>query len=144
MSDAQTQAEAMKDPAPIHVYIFWDHSNIFIEARNIAEETEMELGDDVGRRVRLDFNHMLVLAHENRPVAAGSVPPVMQAVWLRLEQAGVKTEIFDRSVLAPDLHLQKEMLRDAMRCKTPGTVILLTGTGRDTTTARVSWIPLKP
>ena len=123
---AQAQAKAEESPRPVCVFIFWEHSNIFIEACNIAEETEMvELGEDVGKRLRIDFRHMLTIAHENRPVAravaAGSVPPEMKAVWQQLEREGVSTEICDRSVMGgrerevPDLHLQKEMLRDGVR-----------------------------
>ena len=76
--------------------MFWDHLNIFIEALYMVEETEMELRADVGHRLHLDFNHMLLLGHANYPVAkamaAGSIPPEMKAVWHRLEQAGVKTD----------------------------------------------------
>ena len=86
----------------------------------------------------IDFPNLLLLAHENRPlaraIAVGSVPPAMKTVWRRLEQQGVETEIIDRSLMgesernAPDLYLQREMLRDGLRC-TPGTAILLTGDG---------------
>ena len=126
---------------PVLVYLYFDHSNIVIEAKNIGQETESaELGGDVWRRLCLDFHNLMLLAHENRPlakaVAAGSVPPDMQTVWNRLEQEGVQTEIFDRSEMGgsernvPDLYLQKEMLRDGLqRRDSPGTIVLLTGDG---------------
>ena len=85
------------------MYIYWDHSNIIIEAQHIAEKTEAAaLGLYVGRRIRIDFQNLLLLAHENRPVAkaiaVGSVPPAMKTVWRSLEQQGVQTEIVDRSL----------------------------------------------
>ena len=109
LSETMSQAEAEEAQQPILVFIFWDHSNIYIEAHNIAEETECEeLGDDVGRRVRIDFSHMLTLAHENRrvakAVAARSVPPEMHAVWQKLEKARVATEIVDRSLMEGSKH----------------------------------------
>ena len=136
----QSTRSARPSAQPVFVYIYWDHSNIFIEAQHIADEKESEqLGADVGRRVRLDFQNLLLLAHENRPiakaVAAGSVPPEMKTVWEKLELAGVHTEIFARSLMGgsernvPDLYLQREMLRDGFRSTDPGTVILLTGDG---------------
>ena len=119
---------------PVLAYVFWDHS-LPVEAQNIAEEMEREeLGEDVRRRLCIDFHNMLVLANENKPlakvVAAGSLPPEMKAVWQRLEREGVKTEICDRNLIdsserdVPDLYLQKEMLRDGLRTDP---VILLTG-----------------
>ena len=130
---------SVESAQPILAYVYWDHSNIIIEAQNVAEETESaKLGADVGCRLRLEFNNLLLLAHKNRRlarvVAVGSVPPDMETVWHRLEQEEVQTEIVDRFVMGgsernvPDLYLQKEMLRDGLRC-TPGTVILLTGDG---------------
>ena len=125
----------------VYVYVYLDHSNIIIEARNIAKETESaELGTDVSRRLRLDFHNLMLLAHENRPVAkavaAGSVPPEMKKVWSRLEKEGVQTEIFDRSEMGgsernvPDLYLQREMLSDGVKgARTLGTIVLLTGDG---------------
>ena len=67
-----------------------------------------------------------------KAVAAGSVPPEMKEVWENLRSSGVRTEIIDRRETGnaerelPDLHLQREMLLDALLNK-PGTVVLLTG-----------------
>ena len=86
----------------LRIYIYWDHSNIFVEAQNVAEEIDNDLGEDVWKRVRIDFHNLLTLAHENRKVckavAAGSVPPEMKAVWKKLEAEGVQTEILDRTL----------------------------------------------
>ena len=63
---------------PVHLYIYWDNSNIFVESQNVAEELEGD-SPNVRYRVRIDFANLLLLAHGNRPVtrivAAGSVPP---------------------------------------------------------------------
>ncbi|ETW92147.1 MAG: hypothetical protein ETSY2_54375 [Candidatus Entotheonella gemina] len=46
---------------PIHLYVYWDYSNIFIEAQYIAQATEKQYGEDVGYRVRLDFKNLMQL-----------------------------------------------------------------------------------
>ena len=75
------------------VFVYWDNSNIFIGARDVAEERE---GRSVRHRVRIDFKAMMRLAHADRPVekaiAAGSVPSELRALWNRLEAAGVQVE----------------------------------------------------
>ena len=120
------------------VFIYWDQSNIFIGARDAAEERE---GRNARYRVRIDFRAMMRLAHADRPVekavAAGSVPPELRALWNRLEAVGVKVELFDRGAVdrgeqqAPDRVLQLQMLRDfADYNGDPGVVVLLTGDGQ--------------
>ena len=119
------------------VFVYWDNSNIFIGARDVAEERE---GRSARHRVRIDFKAMMRLAHADRPVekavAAGSVPPELRALWNRLEAAGVQVELFDRGAVergeqqAPDRVLQLQMLRDfADYNGDPGIVVLLTGDG---------------
>ena len=72
------------------VFIYWDNSNIFISAREVASEQE---GDTARYRVRIHFRNLLELAHAGRDieraVAVGSVPPELRYVWNRLENAGV-------------------------------------------------------
>ena len=45
--------------------------------------------DDVSRRIRLNFQNLMLLGHENRTVAkvvvAGSVPPEVRDHWKRME-----------------------------------------------------------
>ena len=101
------------------VFIYWDNSNIFFGALDEAEERE---GKAARHRIRIHFKTMLRLAHADRPVeralAAGSVPPEMQALWNRLSGAGVQVELFDRGAVdrgeqqTPDRVLQLQMLRD--------------------------------
>ena len=45
----------VNQPDPVMLYIYWDYSNIFIEAQHIAQTTEKEYGDDACYRVRLHF-----------------------------------------------------------------------------------------
>lgn len=121
-----------------NVFIYWDNSNIFIEARRLAEE--LDSGPDARYRVRIHFANMLRLAHADRTmeraVAAGSVPPEMRQLWNSLEDKGVKVKLFDRGSpergeqQMPDHWLQLRMLEDALDYNgNPGIVVLLTGDG---------------
>ena len=120
------------------VFIYWDNSNIFLEARRLAEE--LESGPEARYRVRIDFANMLRLAHADRPmqraVAAGSVPPEMRQLWNRLRNQGLTVQLFDRGSpergeqQMPDHWLQLRMLEDALDYNgDPGIVALLTGDG---------------
>ena len=120
------------------VFIYWDNSNIFIEAQRLAEERGE--GPDARQRVRIHFDNMLRLAHADRRVqkafAAGSVPPEMRQLWNRLESNGVEVQLFDRGSSErgeqeiPDRVLQLRMLEDALDYNgDPGIVVLLTGDG---------------
>ena len=59
------------------VFIYWDNSNLFIEAQRLAGELEEE--PDARNRVRIFFDNLLYLAKADRALerayAAGSVPP---------------------------------------------------------------------
>jgi hypothetical protein len=119
------------------VFVFWDNSNIFIGARSVAIENE---GQDAYYRIRIDFQKTLDLASAGRPLefalAVGSVPPQLRHVWTRLEETGVKVELFERGGLtereqAVDQALQVQMLRKAFDYNGhPGTAVLLTGDGK--------------
>ena len=118
------------------VFIYWDNSNIFIEAQRLAEERNDQV--DARFRVRIQFANMLRLAHADRPLrkamAAGSVPPELRQLWNWLEQQGVEVRLFNRirpdlgEQEIPDRLLQLQMLEDAMDFD-PGIVVLLTGDG---------------
>lgn len=120
------------------VFIYWDNSNIFHEAQRLAEERGE--GPNARYRVRIHFDHMLRLAHADRPVkkalAAGSVPPEMRQLWNRMESRGVEVQLFDRGTPdrgeqeMPDRVLQLRMLEDALDYNgDPGIVVMLTGDG---------------
>ena len=118
------------------VFIYWDNSNIFIEAQRIAEERNDQV--DARFRVRIQFANMLRLAHADRPLrkamVAGSVPLELRQLWNWLEQQGVEVRLFNRirpdlgEQEIPDRLLQLQMLEDAMDFD-PGVVVLLTGDG---------------
>ena len=120
------------------VFLYWDNSNIFLEAQRLAEERNE--GPDARYRLRIDFNNILRLAHVDRPLekalAVGSIPPEMRQLWNRMESYGVEVSLFDRGSPQqreqemPDRILQLRMLEDALDYNgEPGIVVLLTGDG---------------
>ena len=118
------------------VFIYWDNSNIFISAQQVAVERE---GEAARFRVRIHFRNLLQLAHGTRAIeraiAVGSVPPELRHVWNRLENEGVTVQLLERGALqgreqGVDQVLQAAMLRDALDYNgDPGIVVLLTGDG---------------
>lgn len=120
------------------VFVYWDNSNIFVEAQRLAEERDE--GPNARYRVRVNFDNLLRLAHADRPLkkalAAGSVPPQMRQLWNRLENRGVTVKLYDRGDPGrseqdmPDRILQLRMLEDALDHNgDPGIATLLTGDG---------------
>ena len=118
------------------VFIYWDNSNIFISAQEVAVERE---GDPVRNRVRVHFRNLLDLASAGRDIehaiAVGSIPPEMRHVWNRLENEGVTVQLLERGALlgreqGVDQMLQTAMLRDGFDYNgDPGIAVLLTGDG---------------
>lgn len=119
------------------VFIYWDDSNIYISAKEIAAERE---GEGARARVRIHFRNLLRLAHADRPiqraVAVGSIPPELRHVWNRMENEGVEVQLLERGAQhgreqGVDQALQMSMLRDmADHNGDPGIVVLLTGDGK--------------
>lgn len=120
------------------VFVYWDNSNILLEAQRLAEERDE--GPNARYRVRINFDNLLRLAQADRPLkkalAAGSVPPQMRQLWNRLENQGVEVKLFDRGDPGrdeqemPDRFLQLRMLEDALDHNgDPSTAVLLTGDG---------------
>ena len=118
------------------VFIYWDNSNIFISAQEVAVERE---GEAVRFRVRIHFRNLLELAHARRDVehatAVGSIPPELRHVWNRLENEGVTVQLLERGAVqgreqGVDQTLQTVMLRDGFDYNgTPGIAVMLTGDG---------------
>ena len=118
------------------VFIYWDNSNIFISAREVATERE---GDAVRYRVRLHFRNMMELARAGRDIeraiAVGSIPPELRHVWNRLENEGFTVQLLERGAIqgreqGVDQALQTVMLRDTVDYNGyPGIAVLLTGDG---------------
>ncbi|MCF8204325.1 MAG: NYN domain-containing protein [Methylotenera sp.] len=116
------------------VCIYWDNSNIFVPAQDVAKERE---GAIVGRDLRIQFDAMYELARAGRKVVAGvcvgSLPPELDTLWTRLRGVGVDLELFERGEethreQAVDQALQVHMLR-AIVDRPPGVAVLLTGDG---------------
>ena len=118
------------------VFIYWDNSNTFIGAKDVAAIKEGELARG---RVRIHFKSLLRLAHAERDmekaVVAGSVPPGAQQLWDSLRKHGVEVEeLFDRGdggkeQEVPDMQLQLRMMTDLVS-QPPGIAVLLTGDGK--------------
>ena len=109
-------------------FIYWDNSNIFISAQEVAVERE---GEAVRSRLRVHFRNLLELARAGREiqraVAVGSIPPELRHVWNRLENEGVTVQLLEQGV---DQALQTEMLRDGFDHNgNPGVAVMLTGDG---------------
>ena len=118
------------------VFIYWDNSNIFISAQQVAIERE---GETARYRARIHFHNLLELAHAGREIAnaiaVGSVPPELRHVWNRLANEGVTVQLLERGAMqgseqGVDQTLQTAMLRDAIDNNgDPGIAVLLTGDG---------------
>jgi NYN domain-containing protein len=118
-----------------NVHIFWDNSNIFIPAKFVANRRD---GPMLEHAVRIQFDNMYRLASGARDVASavcvGSVPPELEAVWERLEDAGVDVELYERgsgsgTEQGVDQCLQVHMLRTLADSDEPSIAVLLTGDG---------------
>lgn len=117
------------------VCIYLDLSNIFLNARHVAERREgLAAVDDI----RIHFRSLVRLAAGDRHVlqavcvgsARGDIEPVLEHV----RAAGVEPEIFERGSgsgkeQAVDQGLQVHMLRAALDVEPPGVAVLLTGDG---------------
>lgn len=120
------------------ICIYWDNSNIFIEAKRLSKH--LESAPDVRYRVRIEFENLFRLACADRLVktalVAGSVPPELRQLWYRMEKQGLEVDIYDRGESTrgeqeiPDRILQFRMFSDALKYNgDPGVVVLLTGDG---------------
>ena len=118
------------------VFVYWDNSNILINAQHVAVERE---GAVARYRVRIDFRNLLELARAGRQiehaVAVGSIPPELRHVWNRLEGEGVSVLLLERGTLrgreqGVDHALQTAMLRDGYDYNGDhGIAVMLTGDG---------------
>lgn len=117
------------------VHVFWDNSNIFIPAKYVANRRDGALNEHL---VRIQFDNMYRLAIAARNVTSavcvGSVPPELEAVWDRLEDAGVDIELYERgsdsgTEQGVDQCLQVHMLRALADAEKPAVAVLMTGDG---------------
>ena len=104
------------------VVAYWDNSNIFISAREVAAQRR---GEGARARVRIHFRNLLELAHAGRPVkralAVGSVPPELCHLWSSLENQGVRQlQKAARLANATTHQFTGELIRAALRTAPPG------------------------
>ena len=113
-----TSPASQHQPAsrPPFVAVYVDNSNIFIEAKRLAEVRNGSPGARF--RVRIDYDKLLSLCRADRPVesasASGSVPPELRNFWARLRAQGVRVSTYRRDggegeKGVPDLLLQMAM-----------------------------------
>jgi hypothetical protein len=121
------------------VHIFWDHSNLYLSALDCCDNRGV--GKEPGHRsdARVHFKRMFDFAAAGRTVeravAVGSIPPGLNALWAKLEGAGIGVVLQERGAesgkeQAVDEALQLEMLRSALdRRDKPVVAVLLSGDG---------------
>ena len=122
------------------VCVYLDNSNIFIEAQRLAiTRNGNSVDPSVRRRIRVDFDNLMVLCCANRKLvsalAAGSIPPELRNLWSRLEVAGAHVSLFHRGKegkerQVPDIRLQMGMYKN-MAMRPPGVAVLVTGDGAE-------------
>lgn len=133
-----TESNKVGEDAMSNAFIYWDNSNIFIEAQRLAEQVESS--PNARQLVRVHFENIYELARAGRKVGnavvAGSIPPELRNLWNRLENLGIRVILYDRESPSrgeqevPDNYLQKQMLLDGIKnIDNPGTIVLLTGDG---------------
>ena len=74
----------------VFVYIYWEDSNVFINAKVVAVERE---GEDANFRVRINLPKLLKLVRAGqvvrRVIAESSVLPELRRLWRKMEEEGV-------------------------------------------------------
>lgn len=117
------------------VYVFWDHSNIFVGAQHVAAERDGVLH---AAKVRIQLKALSHLATWGRPdatkpiIVASETPYVSMGVILNQIHAHV--EIYERGATsnteqAVDAALQVHMLRALVDEPEPCVAVLLSGDG---------------
>jgi len=118
----------------INCSIFWDNSNLFAGARDLARDLE---GPALINDLRVHYEALWNLARAGRNVSTGvcvaSSPLQYDAVRDKLAATGMVVEMYERGPRthgenAVDQALQVHMLR-ALIDRPPGVAVLLTGDG---------------
>lgn len=115
--------------------IFWDHSNLYAGARNLAATREVM---SIVKDVRVHYESLFELAHAHRSVSKATCVTSTQTVDASsvtgsLSSIGLQVELYERgprthAEQAVDQALQVHMLR-ALIDQPPGVAVLLTGDG---------------
>ena len=121
-----------------NLFIYWDHSNIFIRGKTTAALLE---GGAARDRFRINFPVLLQLAQAGRHAAkvlvAGSRPSGTEEMWDAMRAQGAEVRLFDKGDPSgkeqevPDYILQLQMLQDGIdHSADPGVAVILTGDGK--------------
>lgn len=122
---------------PQDIYVFWDNSNVFIPAQDVASAREPGFSFD-RRALQIHFENLMTLVRCGRRlaygIAVGSLPGDMRSVWEKLKEAGLAVELFERGSASNteqgcDQCLQVHMLR-TLCDHAPAVAVLLTGDGK--------------
>ncbi len=134
-SDQRENMMLANHPPIPAAHIFWDNSNIYVSAQQVACERE---GYIDSRAVRIHFENLVTLARAGRTVGravcVGSDSPGLAAVWKKLRATGFEVELYERgegsgSEQGIDQCLQAQILRTGLDNENPGVIVMLTGDG---------------
>ena len=78
------------------VSIYWDDSNIFISAQQVAIERE---GEVVSSRMCIHFRNLLELTRAGREIEHAAIPSELRHMWNRLENEGVTVHLLERGAM---------------------------------------------
>jgi hypothetical protein len=121
------------------VHIFWDNSNLFARMQETCDDRDGG-GLEPGHRLdaRINFRAMFEFARAGRTVekavAAGSIPPDLKALWVRLGKVGMIVDLQERGAqsgkeIAVDEALELEMLKSVLDRDKPAVAVLVSGDG---------------
>ncbi len=98
------------------LHLFIDNSNIFIEARRVAQLV-YNCDDRAMDRLRIDFGRLMEFTRKGRElreaILVGSEPPPNDSLWQRLRQLGIQLRIFQRS---PFTGREREVDQELINC----------------------------
>lgn len=119
------------------IWIFVDNSNIWIEAKKLMSRVKNFMTSE-DPRVRIDVGKLADVIASGRPVAQGflygSVPPLVDSVWKKIEEKGWKVCTKQRSVITGrEKQVDAQLITDVteLAIETPihkrTTIVLVTG-----------------
>jgi len=98
------------------LHLFIDNSNIFIEAKRVAQLT-YGFDDEAVARLRIDFGRLMEFVRQDRElreaILVGSEPPPNDSLWQRLRAFGIELKIFQRS---PFTGKEREVDQELINC----------------------------
>lgn len=117
------------------LHLFVDNSNIFIEAKRVAQLT-YGFDDQLVGRLRIDFGRLMEFVRRGRElreaILVGSEPPPNDSLWQRLRSLGIELKISKRSVFTGrEVEVDQELInciRDTLEAHPErGTIALISG-----------------